>query len=842
MSIDTIRIRGARTHNLRNVDIDIPRNRLVVITGVSGSGKSSLAFDTLLAEARRQYIDSLSVYARQFFEQLERPDVDRIDGLQPAVAVDQRQGTHSPRSTVGTVTEAYDFLRLLYARAGDLTCAACGAAISQQSPEEVRQVIEQLPPATKAMLLAPLVRGRRGKHAEAIEQVRKAGLVRVRIDGETYPIEDAPELEPRKNHTIEAVVDRIVLREGVEPRLAESVRLALRHGDGVLVLAYQTPDDKAAGGWKERVFNTRYACADCGTGVAEIEPRTFSFNTPYGACPECDGLGAVEARGDVYPCEACGGSRLRPEARACRVAGRGIDEIVRMPVVDALEFFRELDPPEDRRPIAEPIVREIVRRLEFLVRAGVGYLSLDRGADTLSGGELQRVRLASAIGSGLVGVMYLLDEPSVGLHPADNDRLLAALRDLQAEGNSVIVVEHDEAMMRAADWLIDVGPGAGARGGAIVAEGTPEQVTGCEASVTGAYLSGRRRVWDAEKGDASEAAPAVAWLELSGATLHNLREVDLAVPLGKLTCVTGVSGSGKSSLVIETLAAALARRLHGATQRGGPYRGIKGLGAVDRAVVVDQSAIGRSPRSNPATFVGAFDEIRKVFAKTKIARQRGWKAGRFSFNTKGGRCEACQGQGATRLEMNFLPDLFVPCEVCRGARFERSTLAVRFHGKNIADVLNLCIDDAAALFENVAPVHRLIAPLVDVGLGYLRLGQPSNTLSGGEAQRVKLAGELGATSSNTNAGHTFYILDEPTTGLHAEDIRRLIGVLRKLVDAGNTVLVIEHHTGVMQASDWLIDMGPGGGAAGGRIVAAGTPIEVARCPESITAKWLQEPS
>lgn len=839
-----IRIRGARTHNLRGVDVDLPRNRLVVITGVSGSGKSSLAFDTLLAEARRQYIDTLSVYARQFFDQIQRPELDSIQGLQPAVAVDQRQGTHSPRSTVGTVTETYDYLRLLFARAGDLVCAGCGAAISQQSPEEVEQAAARLPAETKLMLLAPLVRCRRGRHADALERVRKAGFARVRINGETYPIDDAPELEPRRAHSIEAVVDRIVLRDGVTPRLVESVRLALKHGEGAVLLVYQTPEDRAASAgdaaapWREQLCNTRYACLDCGAGIAEIEPRTFSFNTPHGACPQCEGLGATPGAEGPEPCQDCGGSRLRPEARACRVGGLGIHQIAAMPVRDALAWFRGWRPPDDRRPVAEPIVREIVKRLEFLERSGVGYLALERGADTLSGGELQRVRLATAIGSGLVGVMYVLDEPSVGLHPADNARLLAALRDLQRNGNTVVVVEHDETMMRAADWLVDIGPGAGMRGGTVVVQGTPTHVQQCEASVTAGYLSGARRI--AATGRAAPGGEREGWIELTGATLHNLKEVDLAVPLRRLTCVTGVSGSGKSSLVIETLAKALAKRLHGATQRPGPFRSLKGLttksaASIDRCVVVDQAPIGRSPRSNPATFIGAFDEIRKVFAKTKVARQRGWRSGRFSFNTAGGRCEACQGQGATRIEMNFLPDLFVPCQACRGTRFARSTLAAKFHGHSIADVLALCIDDALRLFEEVTPVHRLIEPLVEVGLGYLTLGQPSNTLSGGEAQRVKLAAEL----VRTPGAHTLYILDEPTTGLHSDDIRRLLGVLWKLIDAGDSVLVIEHHLDILRAADWLIDMGPGGGDAGGQIVAAGTPATVAACQASVTGQWLR---
>ncbi|MEM6331008.1 MAG: excinuclease ABC subunit UvrA, partial [Planctomycetota bacterium] len=798
-----IQIRGARTHNLKNVDVDLPRNKLVVITGVSGSGKSSLAFDTLLAEGQRQYVDSLSVYARQFFDQMQRPDVDAVRGLQPSIAIDQSQGSHSPRSTVGTVTEVYDYLRLLYARVGDLACAACGAAISQQSPGEIEQAILALPLESRVMILAPLVRGRKGKHAEVLAQARKAGFVRVRVDGLTYPIDDAPELAPRKTHDLEAVIDRVVLREGIESRLSESIRLALKHGDGVVQVVSQTPEAKAkaagaAGrgggataynadaGWAERLFNTRYACPDCKTGVAEVEPRTFSFNSPYGACPGCDGLGYCEGfdpelvlpdrslsidGGAVAPwrtattasakgqrsevdaflsragvaadrpladwppaklqrlltgddgfaglllmleaehaetkraatrerletfrgrvtCADCGGARLRPEARACRVGGLTISELAAMPIAEALPLVAGLEFSGDRLPVAQPILREINRRLEFLQLAGAGYLSLDRPADTLSGGELQRVRLATGIGSGLVGVMYVLDEPSIGLHPRDTDRLIRSMRDLQRRGNTVIVVEHDEAVMRAADWVIDVGPGAGSRGGRIVAQGPCEEVASHPDSLTGGYLSGARRI--DPPGTRRRTAKSRS-LRLEGATLNNLRGVSVDFPLGALVCVTGVSGSGKSSLVAGTLAPALSRRLAGAAAKPGPHRGLQGVAQLDRVVRVDQSPIGRSPRSNAATYTGLFDEVRKVFAKTKLARARGYKAGRFSFNVKGGRCEACQGQGDRKIEMNFLPDLFVPCDACGAKRFNRQTLAVRFKGKSIADVLEMPVDEA----------------------------------------------------------------------------------------------------------------------------------------------------
>ena len=835
----TIRIRGARTHNLCDIHLDIPRNQLVVITGVSGSGKSSLAFDTLLAEGQRQYIDSLSVYARQFFNQMQRPDVDRIEGLQPAIAIDQSQGSHSPRSTVGTLTEVYDYLRLLFARCGDVACAECGAAISQQSPGEIQEIVEQLPVGSRVMLLAPLVRGRKGKHADALESVRKAGLVRVRVDGATYPIEETPQLAPQKLHTIEAVVDRVVIREGIESRLAESIRLALKHGDGVVQVVSQTPEEKEQDreAWNERLLNTRYACPDCGSSVAEIEPRTFSFNSPYGACPGCDGVGQVGEEDAKQTCTVCNGARLRAEARAVTLAGKAIHELAAMSIRDACGQLARLPFDQERRPIGEPLVREITNRLEFLDRAGADYLSLDRPAQSLSGGELQRVRLASGIGSGLVGVMYLLDEPSIGLHPRDTERLIASLRDLVQQGNTVIVVEHDEEIMRAADWLIDIGPGAGGEGGKVVAEGTPEQVMADPKSVTGRWLKGERAKGSAEKTSPFDFRQSPL-LHLSGATLHNLQGVDFKLPLGALTCVSGVSGSGKSSLVMETLAPALARQLHAAQQPPGPFKKLKGVEQLERCVRVDQSPIGRSPRSNAATYCGLFDEIRKLFAKTKIARQRGYTARRFSFNVKGGRCEACQGQGVQRIEMNFLPDLFVECDACRGRRFNRATLAVRYQQKSIAEVLDMPIGVALDFFADLAPLARVLQPLADVGLGYLPIGQPATTLSGGEAQRIKLAAELGSPKS----GHTLFILDEPTTGLHAEDVERLLGVLRKLVAAGNSVLVIEHHLDVMRAADWMIDLGPEGGAGGGQIVIAGTPEQLAANQESYTGRWLAKSS
>ncbi|MCI0491381.1 MAG: excinuclease ABC subunit UvrA [Planctomycetes bacterium] len=908
---DVIAVRGARTHNLKNIDIDIPRNRLVVITGVSGSGKSSLAFDTLLAEGQRQYVQSLSVYARQFFDELQRPDVDRIDGLQPTIAIDQRQGAPNPRSTVGTITEVYDYLRLLMARAGDVVCPNCGTPIVQQTPAEIEQSIRSLPDETRVMILAPLVRGRRGSHRDVIEAIQKAGFVRARIDGSSYPLEDAPPLVPQKMHDIEAVVDRVVIRQGIEARLAESVRLATRHGDGVVMIVYQTPEAKAANqdstkkpngktngtpaisgeGWEERLLNTRYACPRCQTSVGEIEPRTFSFNSPYGACPICHGLGTLgdeeitplgqtngteraaeaesrkqtarlstekqtgclppHAGGSAEPrptsngssgtaagnenaivCPACHGSRLRPEARACRLNGLVIHEITGLPVTAALAFFRELTFGVDQRPVAEPIVAEIVRRLAFLERVGADYLSLDRPADTLSGGERQRVRLATGIGSGLVGILYLLDEPSIGLHPRDNDRLIAAFRDLERQGNTVVVVEHDEALMRSSDYLIDMGPGAGSRGGQVVAHGTPNVVAHDETSLTGAYLSGRLTI----PIPTERRKPAkTRRLHLMGATANNLQDVDVEIPLGLLVCVAGVSGSGKSSLVVDTLARTLARKLNGAEVRAAAHRGLRGASQLDRLVEVNQSPIGRTPRSNAATYTGIWNDIRAVFAATKLARLRGYGTGRFSFNTPGGRCEECQGQGVRRIEMNFLPDLEVTCPVCHGARFNRQTLAVKYREKSVADVLAMSVDEAVAFFENHDAIRRLLGTLVDVGLGYLMLGQASTTLSGGEAQRIKLATELGRQST----GHTMYILDEPTTGLHSDDIRRLLVVLNRLVDQGNSVLVIEHNLDVIKTADWVIDLGPEGGAGGGRIVAVGRPEEITACEMSHTGQYLK---
>jgi excinuclease ABC subunit A len=921
-----IRLRGVRVHNLKNLDLDIPRDKLIVITGPSGSGKSSLAFDTIVAEGQRQYIESLSTYARQFLHQMERPDVDLIEGLQPTVAIDQRAGSQNPRSTVATVTEIYDYLRVLMARLGEATCPECGAPIRPQSPDEIVEELLELPAGTKLMLLAPLVRGRKGQHKEVFADIRKAGLIRARVNGEVIDIEKSPELSPRKNHAIEAVVDRIVIREGIRDRLAESIQLTLSHGEGTLIVSHES---KSAGGdWHDEFYSTLNACPNCKLSFEEIEPRTFSFNSPYGACTECEGLGtrvefdrelvlpdrslsldqgAVAAwkgaaaaaiqrykdaiapfllrhkidegrplerwkpdvlekfwrgngdfagllillekeyatavkpqtrarletyRGEVV-CAACGGARLRPEARSVRFGGRAIHEIVELPVVQAAEFFAAIEVHPQDEPVYQPLAVEIRKRLEFLLKLGLGYLTLDRPADTLSGGELQRVRLATGIGSGLVGVCYVLDEPSIGLHPRDNDRLIDSLRELQQQGNTVIVVEHDEAAMRTADLLIDIGPAAGVHGGEIVAQGTPLEVERHPRSITGKYLAGELTIpIPVERRKTARSRS----LTIEGVTTNNLKNVEAHFPLAAFTCVTGVSGSGKSSLVNTTFARAVRRRLTGMGAKPGPHTSLRGVSQIDKLVGVDQSPIGRTPRSNAATYTGLFDEIRRVFAGTRQARERGYRAGRFSFNSKGGRCEECQGQGVRRIEMNFLPDLYVTCPVCRGQRFNEQTLSITYKDRSIADVLAMSVDEAVPFFENFHVASRQLAALQQVGLGYLTLGQPSTTLSGGEAQRIKLATEL----ARVETGNTLYLLDEPTTGLHFDDIRRLLEVLSRLVDLGNTVIVIEHNLDVIKSADWIVDLGPEGGDAGGYVVAEGTPEEIAAIEENHTGRHLRQ--
>ncbi len=927
---ESIRIRGARVHNLQNVDLDIPRNRMVVVTGPSGSGKSSLAFDTLYAEGQRQYIESLSVYARQFLHQLERPDVDLIEGLQPTISIDQRAGIRNPRSTVATVTEVYDYLRLLMARLGEPSCFRCGEPIRQQTTEQILDALMSLPDGTRLLLMAPMVRGRRGEHEDVLAEIRKAGFLRARIDGEVVEISEPPKLVRQKTHHIEAIVDRVIIRpaNSVRERLTESIKLAVKHGDGLVMVSYE---DRSGAGptWRDRLFSTQYACPNCKISYEELEPRTFSFNSPYGACPTCEGLGvrvqfdpelvvpdgqlsleqgavapwkgatavglrrhkaALERflatagvewstplaemrprvreqllggdgkqfsgvltlldkeyattqneaarqrlesfRGEVR-CAECGGARLRPEARSVRIAGKAIHEITALTVRQGCQFFAELDFAEDEEPIGCPIVAEISSRLEFLDRVGLEYITLDRPADTLSGGELQRVRLATGLGSGLVGVCYVLDEPSIGLHPRDNQRLIDAMRNLQVRGNTVVVVEHDETVMRQADWLVDLGPGAGRHGGRIVAQGTPQQVGRDPGSITGRYLAGDLSIPVPPK---RRAVAKTRVLTLEGAATNNLKNVTVQFPLSVLVCVTGVSGSGKSSLLNETLARALVRRLGGICPKPGPHVGLRGVSRIDKVVEINQSPIGRTPRSNPATYTGAFDEIRKVFANTRGARQHGYKSGRFSFNVKGGRCEECQGQGQRKIEMNFLPDLYVTCPVCEGKRFNRQTLEVRYREQSIADVLDMRVDDAAVFFENFPTIARLLGGLQEVGLGYITLGQSSTTLSGGEAQRVKLAAEL----CRVETGKTVYILDEPTTGLHFDDTKKLLDVLGRLVDLGNTVIVIEHNLDVIKSADWIIDLGPEGGERGGYVAATGTPEQIAAQDDNPTGRYLRD--
>jgi len=827
-------IRGARVHNLQGIDLDLPRDRLVVLTGVSGSGKSSLAFDTIFAEGQRRYIECLSSYARQFLDQLQRPDVDLIEGLPPTVAIDQKAGQASPRSTVGTITEIHDYLRLLYARLGTPFCPRCGLPIHRQTPEQMAAHVLAMPQGRKVMILAPLERGRKGQHLEVFQAIRRAGLIRARVDGEIVEVtEQPPKLAKTKIHRIEAVIDRLVIREGIRPRLAESINLALKLSEGVVVIVAETPT-----GWEDHVLSIHLSCPGCGEGLHALEPRGFSFNSPHGACPTCEGLGviaATETEDEKVPCSACDGTRLRPEARAVRIAGRSIGQVSTV-AIDALRReFEQMVFDASQEPVARPLIREITGRLSFLEEVGLGYLSLARGADTLSGGELQRARLATQLGAGLVGVCYVLDEPTAGLHPRDTDQLIASLRRLQAQGNSVIVVEHDEAVIRAADWAVDLGPGAGPHGGQIVATCRPEQLADVAASVTGRYLRQRRPEPLRPRNRLNTVS---GWIVIQNASEHNLKAIEARIPLGTLSCVSGVSGSGKSTLVHDVLAREYRRHAQGTRPAGTGTAAIEGLNAVAALVEVDQSPIGRSPRSTPATFTGVFDAIRKVFAATRQAKMRGYGAARFSFNARGGRCEACEGQGRRKVPMQFLPDLYVICAECQGQRFNRQTLEIRFKGKSIGEVLEMRVDEARAFFDAQPRVLPGLDALHDVGVGYLTLGQSSTTLSGGEAQRIKLAAQLGRVSG----GHSLYVLDEPTTGLHFADIDRLLTILERLVDMGNTVVVIEHNLDVIAAADWVIDLGPDGGEAGGRVVAMGPPETLTSIPESRTGRYLEQRS
>jgi excinuclease ABC subunit A len=934
--MQTIRIRGARTHNLANIDLDLPRERLIVITGLSGSGKSSLAFDTLYAEGQRRYVESLSAYARQFLAMMDKPDVDSIEGLSPAIAIEQKSGSHNPRSTVGTVTEIYDYLRLLFARAGLPRCPHHGIDLAAQTVSQMVDAVLLSPPGELALLLAPMIDERRGEHSQLLERLAGSGFVRARIDGVVHEIDEAPKLDPKRKHRIEAVVDRFRIRPEASQRLAESFETAIKLGDGTVQVVF--PDNPALAPLR---FSSRHACPECGFAVPPLEPRLFSFNNPAGACPSCDGLGfqeffdpervvvhphlslaggavrgwdrrnthyfellqslarryqfdveqawtelpedvrqvllfgsgeqAIEfryregrnvtRRRHVFegivpnlerrfretesqavreelrkylgtrPCLACGGARLNEAARSVLIDGRSLPAVTRLTVGHARDYFAHLALGGARALIAARIVREVSARLAFLVDVGLEYLSLDRGAGTLSGGEAQRIRLASQVGSGLTGVMYILDEPSIGLHQRDNERLLATLKRLRDLGNSVIVVEHDEDAIRAADHVVDLGPGAGAHGGHVVAEGTPAQIEANPASLTGAYLSGRESI----PIPARRAPDPAQWLTIRGARSNNLQHLTVGVPVGLLTCVTGVSGSGKSTLVEDTLYRHVAAHLNDSSLDGaGLCDGIDGLERFDRVIQIDQNPIGRTPRSNPATYTGLFTPIRELFAAVPEARVRGYDAGRFSFNVKGGRCEACQGDGVIRVEMHFLPDVYVPCDVCRGRRYNRETLEILYRGRSIHEVLDTTVEDAHKLFENVPAIDGKLRALLEVGLSYVRLGQNATTLSGGEAQRVKLAREL----SKRGTGRSLYILDEPTTGLHFHDIAQLLEVLHQLTAVGNTVVVIEHNLDVIKTADYVIDLGPGGGERGGRLVAAGTPEAVCEVPESVTGQYL----
>ena len=934
MTQDKIIIRGARQHNLKNIDVEIPRDKMVVITGLSGSGKSSLAFDTIYAEGQRRYVESLSSYARQFLGQMDKPDVDDIEGLSPAVSIDQKSTTRNPRSTVGTVTEIYDYLRLLFARIGKPHCPKCGKLIAQQTVDQMVDTVLALPEGTKIQVLGPLVRGRKGEYRQMIDDVRKQGFVRVRVDGQIYEVTDEIQLDRYKQHSIDVVVDRLIVKPEIQKRLGESLETSLKLGSGLAAV------DVADG--EELFFSENFACTDCGINLDEIAPRNFSFNSPYGACPECHGLGThtsldpdlvipdkeksidqgaiiplartqseyylsmiqgvadahdfststplkkltksqidallygsdktitvkthnrygrnrsftttydgivnildrrhnetssemikeeVEKYMTARPCESCKGMRLKPESLAVSVSDLNISQVAKKSVADGLEWFDGLVFTEREHAIARLILKEIKTRLGFLLNVGLGYLTLDRAAGTLAGGEAQRIRLATQIGSGLMGVLYILDEPSIGLHQRDNQRLIDTLHRLRDLGNTIIVVEHDEETMYAADYIIDMGPGAGEQGGWITAEGTVEDIKANKNSVTGQYLSGQESIPVPKKRRKSNGQ----FIELRGARQHNLKNINVRIPMGSFVCVTGVSGSGKSTLVQETLFPRLMYALQGTHRVWGDHDEIVGLEHIDKIIDIDQSPIGRTPRSNPATYTGTFDLIRDLFSQTADARVRGYKPGRFSFNVKGGRCEACKGDGIIKIEMHFLPDVYVPCDACKGKRYNRETLDVKYKGKNVAEVLDMTVATAVEFFKNIPRITRKLQTIHDVGLDYIKLGQPATTLSGGEAQRVKLSSEL----SKRGTGRTLYILDEPTTGLHFHDIKSLLGVLARLTDQGNTVLVIEHNLDVIKTADYIIDLGPEGGDAGGYVVATGTPEQVAKVENSHTGKYLK---
>ncbi|MEE9122871.1 MAG: excinuclease ABC subunit UvrA [candidate division NC10 bacterium] len=866
MTTDAIIIRGAREHNLKSINLEIPRGKLVVITGVSGSGKSSLAFDTIYAEGQRRYVESLSTYARQFLEQMDKPDVDLIEGLSPAISIEQKTTSKNPRSTVATVTEIYDYLRLLFARVGKPTCYKCSKPIASQTVQQIVDQILTFPDETRIQILGPLIRGRKGEYRHVFGQMRREGFARVRVDGRLRELEEEITLDKNKKHTIEVVVDRLVIRPDIRRRLTDSLETTLRLGEGIVTV--NVLGDKE----KDHTFSERLACIDCGVSYPEVSPRIFSFNNPHGACPSCGGLGTaldtrfgrgrdedfpgaslhsldrrykatessrvreqietyVDRLATLRPCPACQGSRLRPESLAIKVTGLDIAEVTRFSVKEALRFFSELRLSEKDHEIAHRILKEIRERLGFLVNVGLDYLTLDRTAATLAGGEGQRIRLATQIGSSLVGVLYILDEPSIGLHQRDHIRLLNTLKRLRDLGNTVIVVEHDEETIRNADFVVDLGPGAGVSGGRVVMCGTPREIIACKASLTGRYLARELEI----PVPRVRRPPSGLYLTVTGAREHNLKGIEVEIPLGLFTCVTGVSGSGKSTLVTDILKRALSRYLYGSREQPGAHDKILGIEHIDKVIDVDQSPIGRTPRSNPATYTGVFSLIRDLYALTPEARVRGYRPGRFSFNVKGGRCEACEGGGIIRIEMHFLPDIYVTCDVCRGGRYNRETLEIQFKGKSIAHVLDMTVEEALHFFGNVPRIKDKLQTLYDVGLGYIKLGQAATTLSGGEAQRVKLSKEL----SRRGTGRTLYMLDEPTTGLHFHDIRQLLLVLHRLADTGNTVLVIEHNLEVIKTADWIIDLGPEGGDQGGSVVASGTPEEVAESEHSFTAHFLR---
>jgi excinuclease ABC subunit A len=832
--MDKIVVRGAKEHNLKEINLEIPRDQLVVITGVSGSGKSSLAFDTLYAEGQRRYVESLSTYARQFLEQMDKPDVQSIEGLSPAISIEQKTTSRNPRSTVATVTEIYDYLRLLYARLGVPHCPECKRKIFSQSPSQIIQRLLELPEGTKLRILAPMVRGRKGEYRKELEKWERAGFVRVSIDGEIQEISEEIHLEKTRKHDISLVIDRLLLRKGIEKRLADSVEMALRMSDGVLQA--QIVDGE------EMFFSEQFACVYCGVSLPELSPRLFSFNSPYGACSHCDGLGVLypkdpneeESHEPLPPliCDTCHGARLRKEALAVRFRDRSITDLCQFSIIEAFEFFKNLSLTPREKEIGKRIFKEITDRLLFLKDVGLDYLTLDRSAATLSGGEGQRIRLATQIGSSLTGVLYILDEPSIGLHPRDNRRLIDTLKRLRDMGNTVVVVEHDEETIRNADHLIEMGPGAGFHGGEVVAQGTLEEFCKNPRSLTGQYLSGERSIPLPSRRRSGNGKK----LKISGARGNNLKNLDVSIPLGIFTCVTGVSGSGKSTLVVDTLYRALAQKLYRSPIKPLSFDRIEGIEHVDKVVDIDQSPIGRTPRSNPVTYTGAFTPIRELFAQLPEARARGYGSGRFSFNVKGGRCETCQGGGQLKIEMHFLPDVHVTCDACQGLRYNRETLDILYKGKNIAEVLKMTVEEASPFFERVPIVRQKLQTLNEVGLGYIELGQAATTLSGGEAQRIKLAKDL----SKRSTGKTLYILDEPTTGLHFADIEKLLHVLNQIVETGNTVVVIEHQLDVIKSADYVIDLGPEGGEAGGEIVACGAPEKITLIPDSYTGQALKE--